>query len=123
MRAHRIASVDALSGAMTADRSGALETEVFEALLNNETYFFRDAAAFDLIGRFLEERLRQDGGRRRLSIWCDGVSTGQEAYSLAMMLEEQTAGGRGGRIEILGTDISASAITRENGSTHVGNPG
>src|SRR3546814_9839210 len=59
MRAHRIASVDALSGAMTADRSGALETEVFEALLNNETYFFRDAAAFDLIGRFLEERIRQ----------------------------------------------------------------
>src|SRR3546814_12555002 len=70
MRAHRIASVDALSGAMTADRSGALETEVFEALLNNEPSFFRDAAAFAAIGRFLAERRGRDGGLRHLSSWC-----------------------------------------------------
>lgn len=118
MRAHRIATVDALLGTMAADRSGALETEVFEALLNNETYFFRDVAAFDVIGRFLEERLRQDGGRRRLSIWCAGVSTGQEAYSLAMMLEEQTAERPDWRIEILGTDISAAAIARARGGRY-----
>src|SRR3546814_16628508 len=91
MRAHWIASVDALSGAMTADRSGALEPEVFEALLNHETYFFRDDAAFALIGSFLEERLRQDGGRRRLLIWCAGVSPGPEANSLPMLTERQEA--------------------------------
>src|SRR3546814_6175630 len=54
----------------------------------------------------------------RLSIWCAGVSTGQEAYSLAMMLEEQTAGRLGGRIEILGTGISAAAITRARGGRY-----
>ena len=88
-----------------------LTTEVVEALLNNETYFFRDKPTFDQIPEdilpFLAERRSRT---RRLSIWCAGCSTGQEVHSLAMLFEDQKDRWSGWAIDILGTDVSHSAI-------------
>jgi chemotaxis protein methyltransferase CheR len=90
-----------------------LATRVIEALLNNETSFFRDFAMFDLLDKQILPGLaetRRD--LRRLRIWSAGCATGQEAYSLAMLLCD---GGRrwdGWTIDILATDISTSAVAR-----------
>ena len=81
------------------------------ALLNNETYFFRDKPTFDqLPHEILPELARRRAGVKRLSIWSAGCSTGQEVYSLAMLFAEQRERWRGWTIEILGTDVSHRAI-------------
>lgn len=91
--------------------SSDLATEIVEALLNNETYFFRDKPTFDQIPQDLLPTLKaRRAHRRRLSIWCAGCSTGQEVHSLAMMFEDQKDAWSGWHIEVLGTDISQKAI-------------
>lgn len=88
-----------------------LADEIIEALLNNETYFFRDKPTFDQLPlEILPELKKRRERERRLSIWCAGCSTGQEAHSLGMLFEEQKSLWTGWNIDILGTDISHKAI-------------
>lgn len=111
VKARGFESFDALVGALIAKRDGELATAVIEALLNNETFFFRDAALFTgLIDQAAAQIAASGAAGRRLRIWCAGCSTGQEAWSLAMMFAEQPSRWPGGQVEIVGTDISAAAI-------------
>ncbi|HEX2764681.1 MAG TPA: CheR family methyltransferase, partial [Allosphingosinicella sp.] len=111
MRAHDIASLDQLVGALIARRDERLADEVIEALLNNETFFYRDRQAFELLLGPALRRIEQARTlRRHLSIWSAGCSTGQEVWSLAMHFAEQKHGWKGWTIDIVGTDVSASAI-------------
>lgn len=88
-----------------------LSQEVVEALLNNETYFFRDKPTFDQLPEdILPDLASRREHTRRLSIWCAGCSTGQEVYSLAMLFADQAERWNGWTIDILGTDVSHSAI-------------
>jgi chemotaxis protein methyltransferase CheR len=106
-------SMDALVGRIVGGREPALATRVVEALLNNESSFFRDPAVFDLLNGAGLDRLREARREeRRLRIWSAGCSTGQEAYSVAMMLREADARWAGWTFEIAGTDVSAAAVTR-----------
>jgi chemotaxis protein methyltransferase CheR len=114
-REHGIDNVDQLVCLLAAPPGGPespdLSQEVVEALLNNETYFFRDKPTFDqLPNEILPELARRRAGIRRLSIWSAGCSTGQEVYSLAMMFAEQPDRWQGWTIDILGTDVSHRAI-------------
>ena len=96
------------TGADTRD----LSQEVVEALLNNETYFYRDKPTFDqLPAEILPELARRRQASRRLSIWSAGCSTGQEVYSLAMLFAEQAEQWQGWTIDILGTDVSQRAVS------------
>ena len=113
MREQGHASLDHLANAMATSRGTELADAVVEALLNNETFFFRDRAPFDLLLGGPIERLRTARAHeRRLSIWCAGCSTGQEAYSLAMAFGEDRERWAGWHVDILGTDISARAIEK-----------
>lgn len=110
-RERGISNVDQLVCLLDNPGEQALANDVVEALLNNETYFFRDHAYFaTLAHQVLPELVRERAAARRLSIWSAGCSTGQEALSLAMMFAEQPARWAGWQIEILGTDISGKAI-------------
>lgn len=110
-RERGISNVDQLVCLLDDPRETALASEVVEALLNNETYFFRDHAYFaTLAHQVLPELVRERAATRRLSIWSAGCSTGQEVLSLAMMFAEQPARWAGWQIDILGTDISSKAI-------------
>ncbi|MFO4987362.1 CheR family methyltransferase, partial [Salmonella enterica subsp. enterica serovar 1,4,[5],12:i:-] len=60
----------------------------------------------------LPEKLATNAESRTLRIWCAAVSTGQEAYSLAMLLDEAADRLAGWTIEILGTDISTEVLDR-----------
>jgi chemotaxis protein methyltransferase CheR len=111
MRELGLAHADALIARVNRDRNGPLARRVIEALLNNETYFFRDKALFDLLGqRALPDLARRRADTARLSIWSVGCSTGQEALSLAMMLAEQEPRWAGWRIDILATDVSEAVV-------------
>lgn len=115
-REHGISNVDQLVCLLAQpENSGGgrkLSQEVVEALLNNETYFFRDKPTFDQLPEdILPDLARRRAHTRRISIWCAGCSTGQEVYSLAMLFAEQAERWNGWTIDILGTDVSHSAIT------------
>jgi chemotaxis protein methyltransferase CheR len=113
-QANGMASVDQLALALDSGRNTLLLEELVDALLNHETYFFRDRASFDLLGAAALPRLgAARGERRRLRIWCAGCSTGQEAYSVAMLLADSELW-QGWSFDILGTDVSQATIARAN---------
>lgn len=113
IRERGLNSMDQLVGLLVSGREPGLNDQIVEALLNNETYFFRDRTPFDtLLGSALT-RLEQARTReKRISIWCAGCSTGQEVYSLAMSFAEQRERWAGWKIDILGTDVSNAALER-----------
>lgn len=89
-----------------------LAQEVIEALVTHETSFFRDPHYFDeLTERVLPRLIARRAPERRLAIWCAACSTGQEAYSVAMILRERFAVQlRDWNVELLATDLSAKAL-------------
>jgi chemotaxis protein methyltransferase CheR len=112
-RQHGITSIEQLVVQLTQPGQAALAQEVVEALLNNETYFFRDRAMFDHLNqRILPDLQDRRGDSRRISIWSVGCSTGQEALSLAMLFAESKARWGDWSIDILGTDVSSSVIDK-----------
>ena len=113
LRERGIATLDELITILVMGREPGLSERVVEALLNNETYFFRDRAPFDLLARHALPQLAQRRqSSRRIRVWSAGCSTGQEAYSLAMLFAENAAQWRGWSIDILGTDVSAGVVHR-----------
>jgi chemotaxis protein methyltransferase CheR len=110
LRAQNLTNVDDLVARLLTGRDKALEDAVVNALLNNESSFFRDLQIFDLLGRQILPHLNATLPNRTLRIWSAGCSTGQEAYSLAIQLRNDAERWRGWRIEILATDISTTAI-------------
>ncbi|MHA6332070.1 CheR family methyltransferase [Qipengyuania sp. CAU 1752] len=110
-RRQNISNVDQLVCLLTEPGGDKLADEVVEALLNNETYFFRDKSLFDLLEREILPRLHeQRRGQRTLRIWSAGCSSGQELYSIAMLLASQRERWDGWKLELLGTDISPRII-------------
>ena len=92
MQRHGIVDLDALVAALVTSNSRQLLDDTVDAMLNNETFFYREHSVFDDIANTALEHIRQINARqRRLTVWHCGVSTGQEAYSLAMLLAEQEA--------------------------------
>ena len=119
MRDRGIATLDQLITKLVAAEEPALAEEVVEALLNNETYFYRDRSPFDLLINGALRRLeRSRAAKRQLNIWCAGCSTGQEVYSLAMSFAEDKLRWQDWRIDILGTDVSRSAIEKARGGAY-----
>jgi chemotaxis protein methyltransferase CheR len=93
----------------TGDRD--LAQAVVEAMTTNETFFFRDRVPFDKFRSvILPELLAARAAERRLRIWCAACSTGQEPYSLAMLLDEEARRFTGWSVGILATDLSRRAI-------------
>jgi len=91
----------------------ALAIDVVEAMMTNESLFFRDKIPFDhfndtIIPALLQARTNQ----RRIRIWCAAASGGQEPYSLAMALKEMGSALAGWRIEILATDLSLEVLEK-----------
>ena len=113
MQRHGIADLDALVAALVTSNSRQLLDDTVDAMLNNETFFYREYSVFDDIAATALERVREINKlRRRLTIWHCGVSTGQEAYSMAMLIAEQGAKWAGWQVDIVGTDVSHHAIGR-----------
>jgi chemotaxis protein methyltransferase CheR len=90
-----------------------LRQRVVEAMTTNETLFFRDPAAFDALKTSVIPALvKAREASRRLSFWSAAASSGQEAYSLAILLLELGLPAQGWNIQILGTDLSNQVLDR-----------
>jgi chemotaxis protein methyltransferase CheR len=104
------------AGGLVAELRHGRETlaaAVTEAVTVNETSFFRDARLFTHFqGLLLPQHLALRGESRRLRIWCAACATGQEAYSVAMILDELGLATAGWSIDLIATDLSREAITR-----------
>jgi chemotaxis protein methyltransferase CheR len=113
MRARGIDTLDTLVAQLASQGDRGLVDAVIDALLNNESYFFRDHIVFDELNDRVFEDLRvRNAAARTLSVWLAGCSTGQEAYSIAMMLADAPHKWRGWTIRLVATDISHSAIAK-----------
>lgn len=108
--------IDTLSELVAGLRGGRdrdLETAVIEAMTTNETFFFRDKVPFDMFREvLLPHYIAARSSVRRLRIWCAAASTGQEPYSLAMLLTEASQKVAGWQIEIVATDLSSEVLER-----------
>ncbi len=90
-----------------------LIVEVVEAMMTNESFFFRDKMPFEHFRQVIRPALlAARAPRRRIRIWCAAASTGQEPYSLAMALKEMGAAIEGWRIEIVATDLSTEVLEK-----------
>jgi chemotaxis protein methyltransferase CheR len=112
-RRHAIATLGELIGKLKANDNTPLALEVVEAMTTNETFFFRDKLPFDhfrdtVLPALITARARD----KRIRIWCAAASTGQEPYSVAMILREFNAQLAGYRTEIIATDISGEVLAR-----------
>jgi chemotaxis protein methyltransferase CheR len=90
-----------------------LHRKVLDAMMNNETWFFRDHLPFEVLRKVIIPELMADRtAMRRLNFWSAASSSGQEAYSIAMMITEEFGGLPGWSISILGTDLSTAILER-----------
>jgi chemotaxis protein methyltransferase CheR len=99
-----------------ADGNGALKRRIIDEITTNETLFFRDSSPFDLL-RFkiipeIIDRRAKSNTPIPIRIWSAACSTGQELYSIAIVLRELLGDLRGYSVRLLGTDISDQAVAR-----------
>jgi chemotaxis protein methyltransferase CheR len=106
-----LGSINDLCALLKATRETEVGRQVVEAMTTNETYFFRDPAHYDAIRTVLLPQLKEDRrDTKKLRFWSAAASTGQEAYSLAMLLLE--SGLSDWNVQILGTDFSSQVLER-----------
>ena len=90
-RKHGYADVDGLAQSLGEGKAAVL-TDVVDALTTNETFFFRDGKPFEEFRQHvLPQLIERRAQRKQLRIWSAACSSGQEAYSLAMILQEEGA--------------------------------
>jgi chemotaxis protein methyltransferase CheR len=113
MRQNSIPDLATLISLIEIDADPKLTTACVEAMVNNETCFFRDQANFALLtGPVLDTIREHRMATRKLRIWSAACSTGQEPYSLAIAIAENPEKWRGWTVQIMATDVSTSALAQ-----------
>ena len=118
LRREGFASCDDLVACLSARPNPVLQSEVAAAMQTRQTHFFRDRDDLArLVSDLIPHKLKRSKAGR-LKILCAGVSTGQEAYSLAILLSEHAQALRGARIDITATDICKQSLTAARAGTY-----
>lgn len=105
--------LDGLAEKLRQGRDTALATSVVEALTTNETYFFRDKHPFETLRTVvLPELIAARRPKKTLRIWCAAASTGQEPYTIAMIVAGLLGHQPDWEVEILATDINQTVLDR-----------
>jgi chemotaxis protein methyltransferase CheR len=90
---------------------GPLPQKVVEAITTNETSFFRDLYPFDVLKKeIVPEILQKRAAEKRLTIWCGAASTGQEPYTIALVLKENFPQLENWSVKIIATDINNEVL-------------
>lgn len=115
-----VPDVNALVHRLQSNRDPKLERQCVEALLIHESSFFRDPHYFDaLAANILPELIEHRRAARRLTIWCAACATGQEPYSLAMLLHEHFPELLSHwKVEFIASDLSQTAIDQAKNGTY-----
>lgn len=111
-RAAGVADVSAYVTHLQSPGGRVDHAAVVEALTTNETSWFRDREPFDvLVSHVIPDLLVRTAARRKITIWSAACSSGQEAYTIAMLMAEHVVP-RGWQVEIVATDIAPSMVQR-----------
>lgn len=117
VKRERLRDLSALALLLRANRAEGLKREVVEAMTTNESFFFRDETPFTHFrDRTLPRLLETRAAGTPIRIWSAAAASGQEAYSLAMIVAERGISDR--LVEVLGTDISRNQLTRAREGTY-----
>ena len=112
-RKHGKDTIENLVAAAKAPAGETIRIDITEAMTTNESFFYRDKIPFETFENvLLPYLLKTRASQRRLRIWCAAASTGQEPYSIGMILKENQAKLAGWRVEIIGTDISTEVLEK-----------
>lgn len=112
-RREGIDSLEELLRRLHADTDGKIKTQVVEAMTTNETLFFRDIYPFDMLkNMILPELFKRRAPEKRLNIWSAGCSSGQEPYSIAILLRENFPQYQSWNIRIMACDLSTDMTAR-----------
>lgn len=113
MRAAGLKSMKELVARLRADRCRDLQRRVVEAMTTNETSFFRDVHPFETLRQVvLPELINHRGTERNLNIWSAACASGQEAYSIAMVIREFFPTLKDWNLYLLASDLSSEMVTR-----------
>jgi chemotaxis protein methyltransferase CheR len=108
-----------LAAVMKSPEKSPLRYLVVDALTTNETLFFRDFHPFEALRTtVLPELLPKRAHVRKLNIWSAAASTGQEAYTIAMIIREHFPEVAGWDIKIMGTDLSTTTIAQARSGSY-----
>ena len=110
LQALALDSFDAYLAHLERDGSGSELREMVESLTTNKTGFFREPEHFTLLRDHVKAQVAR--GSRRLRLWSAGCSSGEEPYTMAMMIDEALAGGPTTDVRILATDIASRVLRR-----------
>jgi chemotaxis protein methyltransferase CheR len=106
-------SLNQLVAELRRTQASVLHRKTIEAMTTNETTFFRDIHPFEALRlQVLPELIQRRAAQRQLSIWCAACSSGQEPYTIAMLIREHFPELTGWQIRILGTDLSSEMLGR-----------
>ena len=112
-RREGLASVAAVAHELRQRPGGPLTQKIVEAMTTNETLWFRDVRPFDALRtEVIPALVRARSASRKLVVWSAASSTGQEAYSIAILLRESFPELAGWTLQITGTDISAEVVEK-----------
>lgn len=118
-RALRLGSVGELIGRLRGAPGEEVRARVVEALVTTETSFFRDARPFDTLRTaVLPELVARRAATRRLNVWSAACSTGQEAYSFALVVREHFPELAGWDVRVLATDLSGEVLAKAREGTY-----
>ena len=113
VRQRAIPSLDTLVDRIRKTGDKALEKDVLNAMMTHETSFFRDKGPYETLRQLVTEMIPKRSAHRQLAIWSAACSTGQEPYSIAMLLNEHFPDlVASWRIRIIATDISEPVLAR-----------
>jgi chemotaxis protein methyltransferase CheR len=108
-----LTDVDALVSKLKKGGCPDLERRAIEAMTTNETSFFRDIKPFELLRtEVLPTLIRARSAQRQLNLWCAASSSGQEPYTIAMILRERFPELAGWKVNFLATDLSQEMVDR-----------
>ena len=111
-RREGFASVPELLGAARVRADGAIWNAIADNLAQSDTRFFRDRSQFEKLRTDLLPAALRACGHERVRIWSAGCATGQEPYSIAMIVEEMRNEGLNPAVEIIGTDLSERLLDK-----------
>jgi chemotaxis protein methyltransferase CheR len=110
-----LADLDALVVAVRSKKDAKLNNDVIEAMTTNESFFFRDIKPFETLKNTVLPKIvpaRKAANAKKIRIWSAACSSGQEPYTIAMLLKESPAILQGLDVEIVGTDLSSEILLK-----------
>ncbi len=110
---HGFSTLDEFAAAMSGTMFNTMHRQTVEAMTTNETSFFRDIHPFEALKKaIIPEILARKSATKQLNIWCAAASSGQEPYTVAMLLRENFPELRSWKITFIATDLSSAILAK-----------